>query len=166
MNPALIGVRGDAIVGNAYGDPYGSFFLRSFAYHFEYPYFIRIGNGKTFTATGITIFLYQTGHYTYCFAGSLRALQGNGHEADIIYYTGCIDKFLAAAKGCFGDGYLVFVDIAHYGIGCLGFGYFAQIVIGVAVDYAAHGTLGVVGCRIIKQTAIHAVVVGIVGDEC
>ena len=93
-------------------------------------------------------------------------MEGDGHEADVVDDAFGVGQLFAPAEGGFGDGHLMFVDVAHDGVGEGCFGYFTMVHVGVAVDDAAHGAGGVMGGGQIEKPAEHAVIVLVVGDEC
>ena len=166
MDAALVGMASNADVGNAHGHPHRSALLGAFAYHLQNPDFVGVGNGETFAFGGIAVSLYEGGHHVDGFAGRARALQGDGHEADVVDDAFRVGQLFAATESGFGDGHLMFVDVAHDGIGEGGFGNFAMVYMGVAVDDAAHGAGGVLGGRQIEKPAEHTVIILVVGDEC
>ena len=125
MDAALVGVGRDAVVGNADGYPHSPLAARAFANHFHNPDFVGVGNGETLAFAGITVFLHQRRHHLDGFAGSAAALQAQRHQADVVDTLVFAIQFGAAAKGSFGDGDLVLVDLANHGIGDGGFGDFA-----------------------------------------
>ena len=125
VDAALVGVGRDAVVGDADGHPHSPFAARAFANHFHNPDFVGVGNGETLALAGITVFLHQRRHHLNGFAGSAAALQAQRHQADVVDTLVFAIQFGAAAKGGFGDGHLVLVDLANHGIGDGGFRDFA-----------------------------------------
>ena len=124
VDAALVGVGCDAVIGNADGHPHRSFAARSFANHFHNPDFVGVGNGETLALAGIAVFLDERGHHLNGFARRAAALQAQRHQADVVDTLVFAIQFGAAAKGSFGDGHLVLVDLANHGIGDRCFGDF------------------------------------------
>ena len=167
VNTALVGVRADAVVGDAHSHPHSAFGRVAFTDHFEDPSLVGVGNRERFALRCVTMAGYKARHHADGFASRLGALQSERHERHIVDTAHRIlrPEFFAAAESRFGDGQLVFVDVAHHiiSVGCLGD--FAEGLVGVAVYDFAHRTGRVLARWIVEQAAVHAVGVGTVSDE-
>ena len=57
-----IGRYGNLVIGNAYGCPYASYFLGTFAKDLKNPYFLRVGNGQTLAIVSVTVFFNEVAY--------------------------------------------------------------------------------------------------------
>ena len=87
VDATLVGVRTDAIVGDANRHPNGTFFLIAFANHLHNPHLVRVGNGERFAFRRITIASHEIGHHLNGFASRLGALQTECHQRHVVYAT-------------------------------------------------------------------------------
>lgn len=59
MNAALVGMTGDAVVGDADGHPYGALFLRPLTDHFKNPYLVGVSYGEALAFRGVAKLLHE-----------------------------------------------------------------------------------------------------------
>ena len=165
VNAALVRVARNAVVRNAHGNPDNALLVGSLAYHLENPNFVRVTNGEGFAGGGVAIFIDQRGHDANGFAGGLGTLKGERHERGVVHDSLRVHELLASAEGGFSHADLVFVDVAHDGVGVSRLRNGAERATGVSFHDGAHRAFGMVRGGIIAQTTEHAIVVLIVGDE-
>ena len=149
VNTAVVGMCCDAVVGDAYGYPYGALAPLALANHFHDPYFVGVGDRKTFATAGKAVFADEVGHHLDGFASGFGTLKTECHEADVVDAFASAVEFLATAECGFGDGQLVLVDLTDYSISFRCFGDIAEVVVGVAVDDATHCALGMLGSGVV-----------------
>ena len=75
MDAGMIGVAGDAAVGDAASHPYGTLVVLAFAYHFENPNLVGVGNREGFALRGVAVLLYKVGHHLEGLSGGLGAFK-------------------------------------------------------------------------------------------
>ena len=80
------------------------------------PYFVRVGNGQTFTAIGITVFLDKFTHQQDSFTGSGTTLQCYTLQFFNHEHAFRITQFTFAGDGRFTDTQLLFVHTRVGGI--------------------------------------------------
>ena len=167
VDAALVGVCGNAVVGNAYGNPYRPLLFVAFANHFENPDFVGVGHAEAFSASAVSVFVDEVGHYADSLACGLGTLQSEGHERGVVdaAFRVLCRQFGPSAEGGFHDGKLELVHQSHYGVGFGCFGDVAEVVVGVTVDDAAHFAGSVLSGRVVDELAVHAVAVHVVRDE-
>ena len=148
MNARLISMSRDTIVRHTDSYPNRSANAGTFTNHLHNPYFVRIGNGKRFTPTIISIFLYQISHNLYGFASSTRTLQSNINQTSIINNTRRIRQLGTTAESSFPNSDLIFIHIANHIISLTSLLDFSQIFTGVPFVHFQHGPFRIRSCRI------------------
>ncbi len=166
IDAALVGVSGDAVVGEAACHPHCTLFLAGFTHHFKNPYFVGVTYRERFTLAVVAILGYQVGHHLDGFTGSLGTLERDIDEASIVHdgTTCLVDHLFASSKGGLGDRELVLVDVSHHGIGVSYFGNFSMILARIPVVDCTLVAGLVVGGRKILQIAVKGVRVGGIGN--
>ena len=102
-NTGYIGRYAHMIIRDTYSRPDTTNLIRPFSKDFEVPYFVRIGNGKTFAPVAITIFLDQVAHQTDGFACGSTTLQGNLGQFFDHEHTFLVDQLFPAGDRCFSN---------------------------------------------------------------
>ena len=75
MDAGMVGVSRYAVVGYAYGYPYGALATGAFAYQFHNPRLIGVGYGERLAAAVITVLFHQVGHHLNSLAGGACTFQ-------------------------------------------------------------------------------------------
>ena len=163
----VVGVSGNAVIGDAHGYPNGTEFVRSLADHVHNPNLVGVTNREGLTLAGIAVLGHQFGHHLDGLTGGLGALQGDVDEAAIVDDGLAIEvpEFLTAAPSALGDGHLVLVHVAHDGIGVGYLGDGTHALAAVPVDDFAHSACGMVGSGQVLQVTEEGVAVGGIGDD-
>ena len=160
----LVGVAGDAVVGDAYGYPYGSLAVLTFADEVHHPHLVGVADREGLAFAAVAVGLYQVGHALDGLAGSLAALQGDVDKASVVD-TLTAPEFFAAAPGRLADGELVLVHVADDGVGMTNFRNLHQGFTGVPLVDLTHGTGLMVSGGLELQKSVQRVAVRRVRDK-
>ena len=165
VNAGIVGVTGNAVVGDTHGYPHGTPAPRALADEVHDPGLVGVGNGEGLATAAIAIFLDQAGHHLDGLAGGLGPFESQLHERTVVDDAGGIDQLGTSAPGRLDDGELVLVHVAQHGISVIHLFDFAQRFVGIPLDNLTHGTLGPVGGRRRGQRPIEGVGVGRIGYQ-
>ena len=114
LDPGLIGMRGDGVIGDAGSYPYSTLLALTLTDHLHEPHLILICNGEGLTGTAVAVVTYESGHDVNGLAGALGALEGNVDQAPVVDETLCPLELLQSAPSSLGDADLVLVHVAYY----------------------------------------------------
>ena len=116
LDARLVGVRRNAVVGDADSHPNGTFPSRTFPDHLHNPCLVLVGDGKGLSATVIAVFSHQICHYLDGLARRLRALEGNVYQTSVIHDARRVHQLGTAPERALRDGHLIFVHVPDNGI--------------------------------------------------
>ena len=149
-------MTGDTIVRNTNRHPNGSPASGALADQVQNPCFIGIGNRKRFSTTIISIFFYKSGHYLYSFACGFRPFKCKLHQRAIIDNACRIDQFGTTTPCRFHNSKLMFVHIAHHGVGMFYLFYFSQWFIRIPLYNRTHRAFWPIGSRRRSQSSVQS----------
>ena len=116
---AQIGMGADAVVGDAQGNPDGSFPPLPFADDLHNPRLVGVANGDALATAVVTVLLHQLGHALDGLAGVGGALQGEPHQREVVEQPLAVLEFQPSVEGGLHDGQLLLVHQADHVVSVL-----------------------------------------------
>ena len=135
------------VVWNTDSRPYTTNLVRTFTEHFEMPYFVRVGNGETFSAIGIAVLLDEFAHQKDRFAGSCTTLENHSLQFLDHEHTVLVHQLFLTCNGGFSDTQLLFV---HTRVG----GIHESVSLFCLRNFSLNGHFGLVGNELGVHTAV------------